>query len=127
MPRLRTLRTKNFPEGWEDIEPTVREFEKQMKDAENAPMDAQSKVETLWRIHRLHHQRSRYIYELYYVKKEITRDLYDFLLREKYADGLLIAKWKKNGYEKLCCLQCVASRDTNYGGVCICRVPKAEL
>jgi hypothetical protein len=26
MPRLRTLRTHKFPEGWEDVEPTIREI-----------------------------------------------------------------------------------------------------
>lgn len=47
---------------------------------------------------RLHHQRCRYIYEMYYTKKEISRELYEYLLREKFADASLIAKWKKNGY-----------------------------
>lgn len=98
-----------------------------MKDAENAPMDAQTKIENYWKISRLHHQRSRYIYELFYGKKEISRELYDFLINEKYADAGLIAKWKKTGYEKLCCVQCINSRDNNYKNSCICRVPKAEL
>lgn len=49
------------------------------------------------------------------------------MLREKYADAGLIAKWKKVGYEKLCCLQCVVAQDTNYKNVCVCRVPKADL
>lgn len=62
----------------------------------------------------------------------------------------LIAKWKKTGYEKLCCARCIQSRvsclshclsparrpddatyeqqDMNYAGsTCICRVPKAQL
>jgi hypothetical protein len=38
------MRTQKYPEGWEEVEPMVREYEKQMKDAENAPMDAQTKV-----------------------------------------------------------------------------------
>jgi len=28
--------------------------------------------------------------------------LYDWLLKNKYADAALIAKWKKQGYEKVC-------------------------
>lgn len=98
MPKIRTLRTKNAPEGFAQIEPVLEEFQKQMKDAENAPLDAQTKKETYWKITRLHHQRSRYIYESFYNKGEISRELYEFLLREKYADAALIAKWKKNGY-----------------------------
>lgn len=40
-----------------------------MKDAENAPMDAQTKIQNLWKIIQLHHQQSRYIYNSYYMKK----------------------------------------------------------
>ena len=43
------------------------------------------------------------------------------------ADGNLIAKWKKQGYENLCCLRCIQTRDTNFATNCICRVPKAKL
>ena len=50
---------------------------------------------------------SRYIYDLYYKKKEISRELYDYCVREKWCDAALIAKWKKQGFEKLCCLQCI--------------------
>ena len=63
---------------------------------------------------------------MFYVKKSIKRDLYEYLIREKYADAGLIAKWKKNGYEKLCCIMC-ASNSSNFGNVCVCRVPKAKL
>ena len=44
---------------------------------------------------------SRYIYDLYYEKEAISRKLYDWLLKNGYADGNLIAKWKKQGYEKV--------------------------
>jgi len=44
---------------------------------------------------------SRYIYELYYDKEAISKTLYDWLLKNGYADGNLIAKWKKQGYEKV--------------------------
>lgn len=53
------------------------------------------KDELLWPIFRLHHQRSRYIYDMYYNKKAISKEVYEFALREKYADQNLIAKWKK--------------------------------
>merc|ERR1712232_426786 len=104
MPKIRTLRTKRPPEGWELIEPTLTEMMNQMRDAENEPHEGKRKIEGTWKIMRLHHQRSRYIFELYYKKKEISKDLYEWLLREKWADATLIAKWKKPGYEKLCCI-----------------------
>lgn len=45
---------------------------------------------------------SRYIYDLYYEKEAISKNLYEWLLKNKYADAALIAKWKKQGYEKVC-------------------------
>lgn len=54
-------------------------------------------------------------------------ELYDFCIAEKIADPNLIAKWKKVGYENLCCLRCIQTRDTNFGTNCICRVPKGKL
>lgn len=40
----------------------------------------------------------------------------------------LISKWKRQGYEKLCCVRCIQSRDmNNTGSTCICRVPKSTL
>ncbi len=54
-------------------------------------------------------------------------ELYEFCLREGYADANLIAKWKKVGYENLCCLRCIQPRDTNFGTNCVCRVPKSKL
>lgn len=46
---------------------------------------------------------------MFYFKKEISRDLYEYCLREKWADAPLIAKWKKKGYEKLCCINCISN------------------
>jgi hypothetical protein len=74
---------------------------------------------------KISHTRSRYIYDLYYKREAISKDLYDWLLKEQYADAKsvperphgesalrltlstppfcsLVAKWKKQGYEKLC-------------------------
>lgn len=98
-----------------------------MRDAENEPHEGKRRNESLWPIFRISHQRSRYIYDLYYKREAITRELYDWLLKNGYADGNLIAKWKKEGYEKLCCLRCIQTKDSNFGTTCICRVPIHEL
>lgn len=98
-----------------------------MRDAQQAPTDGQKKHESLWPIFQIAHARSRYIYELFYERRAIEKPLYDWLLKNGYADANLIAKWKKQGYEKLCCLRCVQSKETNFGGSCVCRVPKASL
>jgi hypothetical protein len=98
---------------------------------------------------------SRFVYEQYYWHKAITKELYEWCLREVcvcallsarqhapvasfrrravcdttqgYADINLIAKWKKPGYERLCCLRCIQSRDHNFMTTCICRVPSHKL
>ena len=57
----------------------------------------------------------------------LCTDLYEYCLRENIADKNLIAKWKKPGYENVCCLQCIQKQDTNFGTNCICRVPKTKL
>lgn len=94
--------------------------------AESETHEGKRKKEALWPIFRIHHQRSRYVYEMYYKYKAISKEVYQYCLDEKIADAELIAKWKKNGYEKLCCLACIQTKDTNFGGTCICRVPVAQ-
>lgn len=39
---------------------------------------------------------------MYYEKEAISKQLYEWLLKNNYADANLIAKWKKQGYEKVC-------------------------
>lgn len=98
-----------------------------MRDAQNLSTSGLKKHETLWPIFQISHARSRYIYDLYYEREAISKQLYEWLLKEGYADKNLIAKWKKQGYEKLCCLRCVQTKETNFGGSCVCRVPRATL
>ncbi|KAI4489564.1 hypothetical protein M0802_011001 [Mischocyttarus mexicanus] len=142
MPKVRRSK-KSPPDGWELIEPTLEELEQKMREAETEPHEGKRKQESLWPIFKIHHQKSRYIYDLFYRRKAISRayttnciircnfvplvELYDYCLNENIADQNLIAKWKKVGYENLCCLRCIQTRDTNFGTNCICRVPKGKL
>ncbi len=50
--------------------------------AMNEPHEGKRKMEMSWPIFRIHHQRSRYIYDMYYKKKKISKDLYEYCLRE---------------------------------------------
>ncbi|KAI5803189.1 G10 protein [Geopyxis carbonaria] len=128
MPPIRTQRSrKPPPAGFDEIEDTLLEFANKMKDAESAPHEGKKKNEATWEIFRISHQRSRYIYELYYKKEAIEKPLYDWLLKNGYGDANLIAKWKKQGYEKLCCLRCIQAKENNFNATCICRVPRARL
>jgi bud site selection protein 31 len=128
MPPIRSSRTrKPPPSGFDDIEDTLLGYSNKMKDAENASHDGKKRHEVLWPIFQISHARSRYIYDLYYTRSAISKELYEWLLKNGYADAMLIAKWKKQGYEKLCCLRCVQTKETNFSATCICRVPKAGL
>lgn len=49
---------------------------------------------------------------MFYQKKAITREVYDFALREGYADANLIAKWKKVKSVKEMVLKSRAIRNT---------------
>ncbi|KAG7007995.1 tRNA N6-adenosine threonylcarbamoyltransferase [Physcia stellaris] len=111
MPPVRSARNrKPPPDGFDDIEDTLLEFSNKMKDAENASHEGKKRHEVMWPIFQISHQRSRYIYELYYEKEAISKQLYDWLLKNGYADANLIAKWKKQGYEKVFAVYDVSKR-----------------
>ena len=71
---------------------SLAEFTKKMRDAENETHEGKRKAEALWPIMRLNHARSRYVYELFYKRKAISRKLYDWLVKEKYADAGYVHK-----------------------------------
>ena len=93
MPRIRRKKTK-VPKGFEVIEDTLNDLEEKMRDAVLESHEGKRKKEAIWPILKIHHQRTRYIWESY-KKKKINRNVYEFCIREKYADKHLIAKWKK--------------------------------
>lgn len=63
------------------------DYAKKMRDAENESHEGKRKTESLWPIMRISHTRSRYIYELYYKSEAISKELYEWLLKEGYADA----------------------------------------
>ena len=87
MPKIRTSRTKQPPEGFEEIEGILEEYARKMRDAENESSEGKRKVESLWPIMRIAHTRSRYVYDLYYKREAISKELYDWLLAQGYADA----------------------------------------
>ncbi|KAK8149527.1 hypothetical protein G3M48_006576 [Beauveria asiatica] len=101
MPAIRhASKRKPPPDGFSDIEDDLLIFANKMKDAQNKPPPPGPKYKAQWEVFQIAHQRSRYVYELYYDKEAISKQLYDWLLKNGYADAMLIAKWKKQGYEK---------------------------
>lgn len=53
--------------------------------AETDPHEGKRKVEAMWPIFRLHHQRSRYIYDLFYRRKAISRGSVLFIFLECHS------------------------------------------
>lgn len=117
---------KQPPDGWDLVEPTLDELDQKMREAQVDTHEGKRQVEGLWPIFRIHHQKSRYIFDMYFKRNAISKELYTYCVKEKIADESLIAKWKKQGYENLCCLRCVQTKDTNFGTACICRVPRKD-
>lgn len=102
MPAIRhASKRKPPPEGFSDLEDDLLIFANKMKDAQNKPPPPGPKHQALWEVFQISHQRSRYVYDLYYEKEAISKQLYEWLLKNGYADAMLIAKWKKQGYEKV--------------------------
>ncbi|MES1909082.1 MAG: hypothetical protein MHM6MM_001887 [Cercozoa sp. M6MM] len=98
------------------------ELEQKMNEAVNESHRGRRKDEATWPVHYHYWRRNRWIYEKHYVLKEMSASLYKYLVRCKVADGPLISKWRKPGYERLCSLSAV-NRKTNFGTVSHCRVP----
>lgn len=115
------------PPDFEKVKPTISKFQAKLKDAERASLKTETKQSALWPIFKINHQMSRYVYLMYYERKMISKELYEYLLKQKYINADLIAKWKKQGYERLCCINCIMAKEKNHGGTCICRVPKSQL
>jgi bud site selection protein 31 len=90
------------------------------------PHEGKRKCESMWDIHRIHWKKNRFIYEMYYKDKKISKELYDWMCRMKIADQPLISKWRKPGFEILCSMLAISQQSTNFGTTSICRVPMRQ-
>jgi bud site selection protein 31 len=71
----RKLKNKRPPEGFELIEEVIEDFEQQMKEAVNEDHDGKRKTELTWKIHRIHWEKNRFICDLMYQRKVMSREL----------------------------------------------------
>lgn len=71
----RKLKSKKVPEGWSMIEEVIEDFEQQLKDAVADEHEGKRKCEASWKIHRIHWEKNRFIYDLMYVRKVMSREL----------------------------------------------------
>ena len=80
------LASKRKPAGWELVEPTLLQFEERLREAVDDPHEGKRKCESSWPIHRIHYERNRFVYDLHYKQQKISKELYEFMVREKMAD-----------------------------------------
>ncbi|KAL7555993.1 hypothetical protein ACA910_005178 [Epithemia clementina (nom. ined.)] len=116
-------RQKTPPEGFDYVEPVLEALEHELRDVVQERDPTKRKTEALWPIHQLNWQKSRYIYDLYHVHQRISKAVYQYCLQQKLVDALLMAKWSKPGYERLCSLYVIDARNYKFGTSSICRVP----
>merc|ERR1712172_345466 len=119
----RKLKGKKSPNGWELIEEVIEDFESQMRKAVTEDAEKKRKHESLWKIQRIHWEKNRFIFDLTYKRKLISNELFNWLVRERIADGVLISKWRRPGYEILCSMLAIQKCFHNFRTTSHCRVP----
>jgi bud site selection protein 31 len=121
---LRTKAGKTpVPPGFEKIEPTLEALDNELRDKVKESNQGKRNLESVWPVHQINWQRTRYVYDMYYTYKYISKDVYDYCVKNKFIDAALIAKWKKPGYERLCSTYVINPNNYKFGTTSICRVP----
>mmetsp|Transcript_31997 Transcript_31997/g.46629 ORF Transcript_31997/g.46629 Transcript_31997/m.46629 type:complete len:254 (-) Transcript_31997:209-970(-) len=111
------------PEGYDIIEPILEALENESRDKVKESNAGKRNTESLWPVHQINWQRSRYVYDMFYTHNRISRKVYDYCIKNKIVDASLIAKWKKTGYERLCSTYVINPANYKFGTTSICRVP----
>jgi bud site selection protein 31 len=111
------------PPGFDIVEPTLEALEHELRDKIKETNEKKRKTESVWPVHQINWQKSRYIYDMYYTYGRIPRQVYDYCIQQKLVDAVLIAKWKKPGYERLCSTYVINPSNYKFGTTSICRVP----
>jgi len=119
-------RNKIPPPGYDQIEPVLDALANELRDKVKESSLGKRKTESQWPVHQINWQRSRYVYDMYFTYNRITRKVYDYCIKNKIIDALLIAKWKKPGYENLCSTYVINPANYKFGTTNICRVPRKD-
>lgn len=116
-------KSKKPPKGFNYLAPILSSLENELRDKVRESNAGKRNTESMWPVHQINWQRSRYVYDMYYTHHKISKKVYDYCVKNKLVDGALIAKWKKPGYEKLCSTYVINSNNYKFGTTSICRVP----
>ena len=123
LPHKLNKKRKPQPPGFEYVEPVLEALENELRDKVKDSNLKKRKTESMWPVHQINWQKSRYIYDMFYTYKKISRKVYDYCIDQKLVDAALIAKWKKPGYERLCSVYTINPTNYKFGTTSICRVP----
>lgn len=116
-------KNKQPPPGFEVVEPTLEALEHELRDKIKDTNEKMRKIESVWPVHQISWQKSRYIYDMYYTYNRISKQVYNYCIQQKLVDAALIAKWKKPGYERLCSTYVINPTNYKFGTTSLCRVP----
>ncbi|CAK9436122.1 uncharacterized protein LODBEIA_P06800 [Lodderomyces beijingensis] len=118
-------KTSPAPPDFAKIQPVIQQYKTKLRQAQLTPLTqtTHSTTSSTWPITKILHQCTRYVSEMH-AQHKINDACLEWLLLQDYVDGALLKKWRKRGYEKLCCVACV---NTGGSGRCVCRVPKVEM
>ena len=114
------------PPGFDAVEPILEALEHELRDKIKETNEKKRKTESMWPVHQIGWQKSRYIYDMFYTYGRISREVYDYCIKQKLVDAALIAKWKKPGYERLCSTYVINPTNYKFGTTSICRVPMKD-
>jgi len=116
-------KAKKPPKGFHKLAPVLSALENELRDKVRESNAGKRNTESMWPVHQINWQRSRYVYDMYYTHHQISKKVYDYCIKNKLVDAALIAKWKKKGYERLCSTYVINSNNYKFGTTSICRVP----
>lgn len=116
-------KAKKPPKGFAYLSPVLSTLENELRDKVRESNANKRNTESMWPVHQINWQRSRYVYDMYYTHGKISKVVYDYCIKNKLVDAALIAKWKKIGYERLCSTYTINSNNYKFGTTSICRVP----
>jgi len=116
-------KAKRPPRGFAELAPVLSALENELRDKVRESNAGKRNTESMWPVHQINWQRSRYVYDMYYTHRHISKKVYDYCVKNKLIDAALIAKWKKPGYERLCSTYVINSNNYKFGTTSICRVP----
>ncbi|KAK1743769.1 BUD31 (G10) family protein [Skeletonema marinoi] len=116
-------KAKKPPKGFNYLVPVLSALENELRDKVRESNAGKRNTESMWPVHQINWQRSRYVYDMYYTHGKITKKVYDYCIKNKLVDAALIAKWKKPGYERLCSTYVINPNNYKFGTTSICRVP----